>query len=323
MHKTLIFKFSKIILFVILIFSHSSQIFSKTSSKATDSIKIEERVFSKVFDLQKLIENFKQYKTTNEFHSENLLQHSIWTGSAVLNWFETNDQWVKDIDKNDLKIAFIAALLHDVGKAGDLGVNFSTKIEHPQTGFEYLTNKKDYLFDKSQKFDFEKMFDSIEISQENRKLIAILAGIHEDFGKSILADYKKEDGKLFENFLKKLEKFVKETNYNNGKVDARLLRLALLISAADVKGAQKVTCSSSTLLKYLKQFNINLKEDLFDKTNTPKNKSPQNKYDQDNFEKKGKEIRSKLIYYFIKKANKDSIKKYVDWFAGTSPEKAA
>ncbi len=319
MQKRYILKQNKFFLLLFLTLSFASYSYSKL----TTPVKAQEKEASKVFELQKLLENFDSYKTTNKFHSGSLKKHSIWTASAVLNWFDSDDQWVKDIDKNDLKNAFIAALLHDVGKAGDLEVTFYTKPAHPQTGFEYLTNQKDYLFDKSQKFDFEKMFDSLKISQEDRKLIAILAGIHEDFGKRVLAKYKKEDSKLFEAFIEKLQTLVKATNYNNGKADARLLRLALLISAADVKGAQKVTCSSSTLQKYLKEFNISLKEDLFDQNEGKKSKSSDSKYAEFDFEKKGKEIRSKLIYYFIKKDNKDSLKKYFDWITGTSTEKAA
>jgi hypothetical protein len=309
----------KITFFFSLTFFIFASIFPNHTKKVVTSDQAQE----KISDLQKLLENFKQYKTTNKFHSGNLFQHSVWTASAVLNWFEQDDQWVKDIEKKDLKLAFVSALLHDVGKGGDLDFIFYTKPDHAQKGLEYCINQKEYLLSKSQKFDFQKMFESLSINAEDKKLICTLIGIHEIFGKEVLDKYQKNSSLIFENFLTTIESIAKKTDYNKGKIDLRLLRLALLISAADVKGAQKVTCSSTSLSKYLKDFGINLTTDFFEADHEKSGKS-KNKYDKFDFEDKGKKIRSELVYYLIKRSNKETLKSCVDsikgWITGTEAE---
>lgn len=310
--------FSKIILLLTLTLSFN--IFSKDSKKHT-LVSATPQNQEKIFDFQKLLENFKQYKTTNDFHSGNLLQHSTWTAGAVLNWFEQDDQWVKDIDKKDQKIAFISALLHDVGKGGDLVFTFYTKTDHAQTGFEYLTGQKEYLLDKNKKFDFQKMFEALNVTSEDKKIICVLVGIHEVFGKKVLAKYRKNDPSLFEQFLTTIESVAKNADYNGGKIDIRLLRLALLISAADVKGAQKITCSSTVLSRYLKEFNLNLKPEFFEATSEKTDKNKKSMYNKFDFENKGKKVRSEIVYYLIKRSNKENIKSCVNsienWISGT------
>lgn len=311
--------FSKIIFLLILTF-FSFNVFSKNQKKSKEE-STATKSQEKTFDLQNLLENFNQYKTTNSFHSGNLLQHSTWTANTVLNWFEQDDQWVKDIDKKDQKLAFISALLHDVGKSGDLNFTFYTKPNHAQLGFEYLMDQKEYLLDKNKKFDFQKMFESLGITTEDQKLICILVGIHEVFGKEILAKYNKNSTLLFEHFLIALESLAKKANYKSGKIDTRLLRLAILISAADVKGAQKTTCSKDVLSKYLKEFNLNLKQELFESTPEKIDKNKKSMYNKFDFENKGKKLRNELIYYLIKRSNKENIKSYVNsienWISGT------
>lgn len=222
-----------------------------TATISSDSINI----------TKQLLDDFKHYITNNiDWHSGDLYQHSIWVSNVVAKWWKDNRHWVKDIDPKDKNLSILAGLIHDIGKGGTLapGANAfgypplttisdgSTKYYpyydirlHPKTGFDYLTKKSYKLApDGTKLFDYDSFFDKFNISDEDRKLLAIIVGIHWDFGGIVFKkkDTIPNDEDRYKIYLNNLRCLAINANYNNGNIDERLIRIALLVSAADVLG---------------------------------------------------------------------------------------
>lgn len=194
--------------------------------------------------LVNLLENFKLYKTTNCCsHAGDLYEHSSWVANVVENWWRKDNFWVKGLASSWKKVTILSGLLHDVGKAGDLNFSYNAKKYHPRTGFEYLLNKRPYFVNSALKrFNFDRLFKELGLTEEERKVVAILTGIHWDFGGIIVKGIAKGHSKpkLFKLFLDKLRYLAQEAGYRGGTVDADLLKMAILVGAADTKGADKV-----------------------------------------------------------------------------------
>lgn len=215
--------------------------------------------------LQDLLKDFNYYITNNiHFHSGNLYQHSIWVSNVIAYWWKQKTHWVENIDPKDQNLSIFIGLIHDIGKGGDLkaGPNrplgsklhkfiydsknyypFYDKKIHPKTGFDYIL-KRSYKFGDHKKIldlDYNDFFDKLKISDEERKLIAIIVGIHWDFGGIIFrrktgVDAIPNDEDRYKMYLDHLRCLAINAKYKDGKIDERLIRLALLVSAADTLG---------------------------------------------------------------------------------------
>jgi hypothetical protein len=241
-------------------------------------------------DEDNLFDIMKCYKTTNtSFHSGDLFEHSVWVAKCINNWFKTKNYWVEGLSDADRSIAVISGFLHDIGKAGDLKYVYYDKHEHPRDGFLYLLNKKKFYVSKDECFNFDNFFKKLNISEDDRKLIAILVGIHWSFGGIVVKGVYngKSRTKVFTKFLNKLKLLVVEANYNNGLIDERLLRLAILINAADLKGAGPIcSCCDDSPVEL------------------PENCEPKydalNMYEKFNMDSAGQALRKELILFFKK-----------------------
>ncbi len=207
--------------------------------------------------LQVLLNDMKTYTTTNHyFHAGDLYEHSIWTEQVASQWLiEPENPWsekLADLDNHTKQVIALAALLHDVGKAGDLQFSFDCKPKHAQVGYEYVIGKRPYIMaNGATEFDFNTMFRSLGISEEEQKLIAVLIAIHLQFGEGFMASIfrlrflDKEEQMpgihaACEEYLQRLEAYTRATNYNGGIVTEQLLRMAVFISSADARGNQPI-----------------------------------------------------------------------------------
>lgn len=233
-----------------------------------------------------LIEDMKRYKTTNtKWHEGDLYEHSVWVARCIEQWFDESSEWVEGLSKKDKVVMVLAGFLHDIGKAGDQEFVFYDKPRHPRTGFDYLAEKVPFRVSQTSFFDFNKFFNGVDLSPEERKIIAILAGIHWDFGNCLreLHNHRKESG-VYRRFFEKLQTLVKEANYNNGVIDKKLVVMATLIGAADIKGAKKVPGCCQTLgLPACDGTHGHAAEDM---------------YTRFGYEYRGKTVRKKLLAYF-------------------------
>jgi hypothetical protein len=236
--------------------------------------------------LQLLLDDMKLYKFDSEgdiyLHAGDLYEHSIWTYNAMWELFRTNSVYVHNLNltERQKEIVTLAALLHDIGKAGRLELfeecsaspydiikndkGIVTKIiyyqdhqQHPKIGFEYAGKdffeqfQENYLIrnywimDRKtaaiRQFDMHHLFDELGLTYDEQKIVTILIGIHYEFGNL------KHNEITIDQFLSMLKNFVKVVDYNEGNLDDLILRLAILIQVADVKGLTPVDLQASTI----------------------------------------------------------------------------
>lgn len=244
------------------------------------------------YKLHDLIDDFKNYITTNVgFHDGDLYQHSIWTALIVDKWFKDHESWTNGLDRRDRELAVLAALLHDIGKSGDLDFTFYTKPGHEIKGLEYLLGKKTFDLAHDKVFNFVKFFKDLGISKDEVKIISILVGCHNQLG-ILLKKLPKKIKKLDElskfksdiqNFFISIHNVLVMADYKK-KIDSKLLKLIILICLADVKGSKKVD-----LIKPLKIFDLTIeKSPDFVHSGCP-----------DNFAKFGYDTRGRKICEFL------------------------
>jgi hypothetical protein len=234
-----------------------------------------------------LINDLRHYKTTDRtHHSGDLLEHSIWVARIIEQWFAQNNEWCNGIDRDLIKTLTLAGLLHDIGKGGDLKAIYFKKEKHPEIGFSIIRGTHKYRTHPHGKpFDFDHFFENNQIDSQERALIAVLAGIHWDFGGMLMRDVQSKSRTLDQAckaFLDKLHRLAKQARYNNGHLDDQLIRCAILIGAADVKGSSYVPCS------------------CYDQCTLPDIKAPhpaENMYDAYGYETIGKAARQSLLSY--------------------------
>lgn len=237
--------------------------------------------------LQMLLDDMKLYKLDAEgekyLHAGDLYEHSVWTYNAAWEILEDNTLYMQGFSlvQRQKEVVALAALLHDIGKAGRLDlfeqahptrhynilecndggidhiVYFQDYQAHPHIGFEYTGKhffasdvrgfipRDYYLLHKQtgqlEKFDFVMLFDELGLTLEEQRLIAILIGIHYEFGNL------NHDRISPEQFLEMIEDLVKAVHYNNGELDELIVRLSILIQVIDVKGLTPVTGRKTSL----------------------------------------------------------------------------
>ena len=115
-----------------------------------------------------------------------------------------------------------------------------------------------------------------------------MTGIHWSFGKPVVDEYP--SNKAYETYLKKLEELAKKVGYHGGKIDERLLKLSILIGAADVRGASPVNeIAVPNLFKPIQ---------LGPVFSYDANNPAPDKYDEFEFPTKGLAARYGLLKYF-------------------------
>lgn len=236
--------------------------------------------------LYELLEDMRLYKLDAQgdqyLHAGDLYEHSIWTYNGMLELLESDMPYVQNlsITPRQKEIVALAALLHDIGKAGrkelfegthpklryDIIKHHNNPVssityyqdhqEHPRICFDYAAaplkkqfsdqdTRTYYLINIQDAslipFDMAALYKELGITFEEQKIIALLLGIHYEFG-----NFK--HGKITaEQFLNFLEKLAQEVDYNNGQLDTQIVQLAILIQAADVKGLVPVSPQESYL----------------------------------------------------------------------------
>jgi len=213
----------------------------------------------KANQLSTLMSDLKNYTTTNvNFHSGDLYEHSVWVAITINEWFNQQSPWAKGLTQHDRKIAILAGLLHDIGKGGDLDFSYFTKPTHPSIGQKYILGIKQYLLNNKKSFDFNTLFKTIKFSESDKQLVSILVGSHHAFG-DLLKKIPSSASSItlskikpyLKRFTKKLKSCAAIANYKN-PIDTRVLKLAFLVSAADVKGAQPCSCTHELEVAHFK-----------------------------------------------------------------------
>ena len=234
------------------------------------------------------VDDYRGYTSRNkQWHAGHPYDHGKWTANIIEDWFTTNHYWTRGLSKKDLGLAVLAGFMHDIGKAGDTATPFLWKIDHPQDGFNYLLGTKTYQTLQGKDFNFSDYFRQLGIGKEEQKMIAIITGIHYDFGVIVLSGLAqgKSAERLSQLYLKKLEKLCKEADYNGGIVNRRLLMLAMIVSVADIKANTPFPYKSLVL-------------GSLPVARAAYNSSIMNSYVKFNVEEAGKKARAMLLHYF-------------------------
>lgn len=187
--------------------------------------------------LEHLLKNLKLYLTTSQ-HTGNLYEHSIWASRAIVDILRDNGI----VDSAKIRLHVLAALLHDVGKAGDLKYEYYTKPTHPKQGFNYLIGLEKFCIEGVDAgFDFHLLFDSLGLSEQDRLFVAIIAGMHHEISAVRDAIAKGSGAQALEDMLKKLDGFIATSGYCGGRVDhtsdcyRQLLQSIYFVTYADVR----------------------------------------------------------------------------------------
>ena len=137
-------------------------------------------------EMRELLIDMDRYKTTNiDFHSGDLLEHSIWTMLNIENMFNKNNKynkWVSNISLKYNKLLSITGLLHDIGKGGDNNILYYDKKDHPLEGYKYLNKQNKYILENGDSIDFDTLINDIGFHNEDIKLMKALIMLHWEFG---------------------------------------------------------------------------------------------------------------------------------------------
>ena len=217
--------------------------------------------------LQSLVTDLAHYKLNHAstLHEGDLLQHLMWTHYAATTLIEDQSPFAIGYPwtTRDKEILSLAAFLHDIGKGGRVDLFDGTHPtliyqalrddagtiktltythdheEHCAVGLAYLTTE--YVQIREQRsyrqcngigYSFQTLFNQLNITTREQKIIAILVGIHYDFGKVVRGSMTQQQ------YLDRLQELATFVHY--GPVDERLLRLAVLVQVADVMGITHV-----------------------------------------------------------------------------------
>jgi len=212
-----------------------------------------------------LTRDFLNYRMNNPtFHAGQLKQHSAWVARAVEKFFlnPTNNvdhRWAADLHSDLLPILTLGAYLHDVGKAGDKVFDFTSDADpaktknHPLAGFEILTAKPDggeyQLADGTRISILGILQMKCNLSPQEIALVQLMAGLHYSFLPIIKANQINGN---FQNgiptTLSELQSLLHahDISYSFTHPDdlVDLVRMTMLMGAADVLGAQPVAGDS-------------------------------------------------------------------------------
>ncbi len=195
---------------------------------------------------QEFFDDMKKYDTSkHDCHWGNVYQHNVWVARSIALFFDNPDsrpdfsQWTEGINRRYKQLLIVTGFLHDIGKAGDLIYNFTTKSNHPKIGCDYLMGIKSYRLSPEKAFDIRTWVKKLGISDNDIKLMAILIRMHHEFG-SLFSNAENTSG-----YLESLQTYFHEANFNENRITEEFLKMSILLTAADVYGLSPVDATPS------------------------------------------------------------------------------
>lgn len=210
--------------------------------------------------LDELLTDMKSYKTYSN-HRGDLYEHSMWAEQYLSRWAMGKDkemawvqQWMADFTEREKALVALAGLLHDIGKAGDPDCSkyksyyregqfifYFTKKGHEDLGFMYVMHDVDdalrykpgYLKVNGRPFNMKRLFDELGVTEQERRLIAVLIGSHKYFSTLLHKGAMRVDQ---EHFLEKTQKLVRESGLKIS-LNKKLVSMVMVLNIADLCAA--------------------------------------------------------------------------------------
>ena len=139
-------------------------------------------------------------------HGGDLFAHSQWSALQIINWFENNNEIIKNLD---LPTTVVCAFFHDIGKAYDCKYNMydTTKydgkgdITHPEYCGDVILGKIKLRKCTIDSNIYDECINVNDLLKNNfkdidLKLIALTAYMHWEFGKLNMGDEKLLDSRI-------------------------------------------------------------------------------------------------------------------------------
>ena len=190
-------------------------------------------------DFERYARDVKNFVTYHEDSNGSVLLHSIWVAQTMEKWIKEKKFWIpEDLTAQEQRMLVASAFLHDIGKGGDQKLSFGEKPTHPQTGKEMLLGTKPYIMKDETPFDFNSYLRTIGLSANEQRTMAALIATHHNLEKVRPKSENKQ--KIY---LQKLKKACDDANIC---MSEKVLRMAVALSAADVRGISEVTTPVSS-----------------------------------------------------------------------------
>jgi hypothetical protein len=216
-------------------------------------------ITSKGLDVRNYKLKLEEQNKLMKFHGGNLLEHCQWATLRVYDWFtqgidsENIKLWL--LEYINVNIALIAAFFHDIGKAGDCIYDlydlhkYASKGDsvHPLYSRKYIMGQYKYeLCDGTATVSFfdikslvERLIEAAGIPSNGGfyvKAVALTAALHWDFGQINIG----KDEEVPQRIDVYINRFVDECKQLQLTPSEWLLRLAMVVACADLKGASNI-----------------------------------------------------------------------------------
>lgn len=140
-------------------------------------------------NLSKLLRDMSNYYITPGYqtsHTGDLMDHSLWTYYLLVNQTQLpriyQPWYLQDISSSYYPVLQVSGLLHDVGKAGDLNLEYTQKPNHPLQSWVYFHEGNYHWVDRSKISLTEYLSQNCGLTPEEWNLVSIIAALHYDLG---------------------------------------------------------------------------------------------------------------------------------------------
>lgn len=192
----------------------------------------------------KLLGDMRQYHMCSStlFHG-NLYQHSLWTVHALDELLSHAHPWAVGLCAADQHVLRVAALLHDIGDAGDGVYCCDVKPDHALIGCEYLRGERPYKVYDGSTLDMTVVLRELSVTSEQCDVLLALIASHNVLRESL---EQVDDTARAKMFVDKLRECCSRAGICV-PINPRLVRMVGLLGLANIVAYRDVVPTSTWL----------------------------------------------------------------------------